>query len=104
VAALRADVDDVVDTAQALQVKEASTLIHSGLVELLAVLKRRAVEFKHTPTIGRTHGISCGADDVWVEAAETGLRRWSGTWHGLMRRPRALRVGKLSGAVGTFDT
>ncbi|MGC1423668.1 MAG: lyase family protein, partial [Terracidiphilus sp.] len=49
--------NDVVDTAQALQVKEASALIRTGLAALLAVLKRRAIEFKHTPTIGRTHGI-----------------------------------------------
>ena len=49
--------NDIVDTAQALQVKEASTLIRDGIAGLLAVLKRRAIEFKHTPTIGRTHGI-----------------------------------------------
>ena len=41
--------NDVVDTAQALQVKEASVLIRTGLVALMAVLKRRALEFKHTP-------------------------------------------------------
>src|ERR1035441_10341712 len=45
--------NDVVDTAQALQVNEASTLIREGLMALLGVLKRRAIEFKHTPTIGR---------------------------------------------------
>ena len=49
--------NDIVDTAQALQVKEASALIRAGIEGLLAVLKRRALEFKHTPTIGRTHGI-----------------------------------------------
>src|SRR5579863_2263084 len=49
--------NDVVDTAQSLQVKEASEHIRRGLVGLLEVLKRRAIEFKHTPTIGRTHGI-----------------------------------------------
>ncbi|HEV2214280.1 MAG TPA: lyase family protein, partial [Terracidiphilus sp.] len=49
--------NDVVDTAQALQVAEASGLIQAELLALLAVLKRRALEFKHTPTIGRTHGI-----------------------------------------------
>ena len=41
--------NDIVDTAQALQVKEASALIHHGIGALLDVLKRRAVEFKHTP-------------------------------------------------------
>src|ERR1035438_8122570 len=49
--------NDVVDTAQALQVKEASALLSEGITALSAVLKRRALEFKHTPTIGRTHGI-----------------------------------------------
>ena len=93
--------NDVVDTAQALQVKEASTLIRSGLVELLAVLKRRAVEFKHTPTIGRTHGIH-------AEPTTFGLKLLN--WYAEMQRNLArfdaaaedMRVGKLSGAVGTF--
>src|SRR6202167_3425904 len=49
--------NDIVDTAQALQIKEASALLRTGIEALLAVLKRRALEFKHTPTIGRTHGI-----------------------------------------------
>jgi len=49
--------NDIVDTAQALQVKEASEHIRKGLLALAEVLKRRALEFKHTPTIGRTHGI-----------------------------------------------
>src|SRR5437763_11034145 len=49
--------NDVVDTAQALQIKEASDLIAKDLKALRAVLKRRAFEFKDTPMIGRTHGI-----------------------------------------------
>ena len=49
--------NDVVDTAQALQIKAASALIREGILALAAVLKQRALEFKHTPTIGRTHGI-----------------------------------------------
>jgi adenylosuccinate lyase len=93
--------NDVVDTAQALQVKEASTLIRSGLVEMLAVLKRRAVEFKHTPTIGRTHGIH-------AEPTTFGLKLLN--WYAEMARnlvrfdaaAEDMRVGKLSGAVGTF--
>ena len=48
---------DVVDTAQALQIREASRLILEGLNALAAVLRRRAVEFALTPTIGRTHGV-----------------------------------------------
>jgi adenylosuccinate lyase len=93
--------NDVVDTAQALQVKEASSLIRTGLGSLLAVLKRRAIEFKHTPTIGRTHGIH-------AEPTTFGLKLLN--WYAEMGRNLArfdaaaedMRVGKLSGAVGTF--
>jgi adenylosuccinate lyase len=93
--------NDVVDTAQALQVKEASTLICRGIEELLAVLRRRAIEFKHTPTIGRTHGIH-------AEPTSFGLKLLN--WYAEMQRnlkrfeaaAEDMRVGKLSGAVGTF--
>jgi len=93
--------NDVVDTAQALQVKEVSALIREGLTALLAVLKRRALEFKHTPTIGRTHGIH-------AEPTTFGLKILN--WYAEMERNVArfdaaaedMRVGKLSGAVGTF--
>ena len=93
--------NDVVDTAQALQVKEASAIIRKGLVDFLEVLKRRALEFKHTPTIGRTHGIN-------AEPTTFGLKLLN--WYAEMQRNLArfdaaaedMRVGKLSGAVGTF--
>ncbi len=93
--------NDIVDTAQALQVAEASGLIRAGLDALLAVLKRRALEFKHTPTIGRTHGIH-------AEPTTFGLKLLN--WYAEMQRNLArfdaaaedMRVGKLSGAVGTF--
>src|SRR5579859_4607299 len=49
--------NDVVDTAQALQIHEACLIIRNDLEALKTVLKRRALEFQHTPTIGRTHGI-----------------------------------------------
>jgi adenylosuccinate lyase len=93
--------NDIVDTAQALQVKQASHLIRGGLAGLLAVLKRRALEFKYTPTIGRTHGIH-------AEPTTFGLKLLN--WYAEMERNAArfeaaaedMRVGKLSGAVGTF--
>ena len=93
--------NDIVDTAQALQVKEASGLIRAGLVAFMDVLKRRALEFKHTPTIGRTHGIH-------AEPTTFGLKLLN--WYAEMQRNLArfdaaaedMRVGKLSGAVGTF--
>ncbi len=49
--------NDVVDTAQALQIREASRMIAAGLERLGEVLEKRAREFQHTPQIGRTHGI-----------------------------------------------
>jgi adenylosuccinate lyase len=93
--------NDIVDTAQALQVAEASALIQSGLAALLAVLKRRAIEFKHTPTIGRTHGIHAEPTTFglkllnWYAEMERNMTRFDAT-------AEDMRVGKLSGAVGTF--
>src|SRR6201985_2352349 len=92
---------DVVDTAQSLQLKEASAIIRSGIVALSETLKKRALEFKHTPIIGRTHGIH-------AEPSTFGLKLllwYSEMQRNLMRFDAAaedLRVGKLSGAVGTF--
>ena len=93
--------NDVVDTAQALQLKAASAIIAEGLRGLAAILKRRAQEFKHTPMVGRTHGIH-------AEPITFGLKL--ANWYAEVRRNIArfdraaeeVRVGKLSGAVGTF--
>jgi adenylosuccinate lyase len=93
--------NDVVDTAQALQLKAASAIIREDILRLLDVLKRRAIEFQHTPTIGRTHGIH-------AEPTTFGLKLLN--WYAEMRRNLKrfdlaaddLRIGKLSGAVGTF--
>ena len=93
--------NDIVDTAQGLQVKEASALIRTGLECLLAVLKRRAVEFKHTPTVGRTHGIHAEPTTFglkllnWYAETERNLARFDAA-------AEDMRIGKLSGAVGTF--
>jgi adenylosuccinate lyase len=93
--------NDVVDTAQALQVKAASVILRQGIVALADVLKARAIEFKHTPTVGRTHGIH-------AEPTTFGLKLLN--WYAEMQRnlvrfdaaAEQMRVGKLSGAVGTF--
>jgi adenylosuccinate lyase len=93
--------NDIVDTSQALQVMEASRLIRKGLEALLEVLKRRALEFKHTPTIGRTHGIHAEPTTFglkllnWYAEMERNLTRFDAA-------AEDMRVGKLSGAVGTF--
>ncbi len=91
--------NDVVDTAQALLVAQASAIIRQDIVRFLDVLKRRAVEFQHTPQIGRTHG-------VHAEPITFGLK--IANWYSEMQRnlerfdqaAEQMRVGKLSGAVG----
>jgi adenylosuccinate lyase len=91
--------NDVVDTAQALQVREASRLIAAGLEHLGEVLEKRAREFQHTPQIGRTHGIH-------AEPITFGLK--VANWFAENRRniarfgeaARQMAVGKISGAVG----
>jgi adenylosuccinate lyase len=93
--------NDVVDTAQALQIKAASQIIAHDLEQLRDVLARRAQEFRHTPMIGRTHGIH--AEPItfglklanWYTEIERNIQRFQ-------RAAEELRVGKLSGAVGTF--
>jgi adenylosuccinate lyase len=91
--------NDVVDTAQALLIKQASAIIREDLKKLRDVLKRRAWEFKDTPMIGRTHG-------VHAEPITFGLKlaNWySETLRNIERFELAadqMRVGKLSGAVG----
>jgi len=92
---------DVVDTAQALQIREASAIIRDGIFSLSEVLKRRALEFKNTPIIGRTHGIHAEPSTfglkllLWYSEMQRNLKRFDAA-------AEDLRVGKLSGAVGTF--
>jgi len=93
--------NDVVDTAQALQIRQASDIILAGIDKLIASLAERAHEFRHAVQVGRTHG-------VHAEPITFGLK--IALWYDEMRRNRsrfadaaeAIRVGKLSGAVGTF--
>jgi adenylosuccinate lyase len=92
--------NDVVDTAQALLVREASGLIEKGIARFGEVLEKRAWEFKDTPEIGRTHGIH-------AEPITFGLK--VANWYAENRRDaarfetaaREMAVGKISGAVGT---
>ena len=92
--------NDVVDTAQALLIGEASQLIERGIARFGEVLEQRAWEFKDTPEIGRTHGIH-------AEPITFGLK--IANWYAENRRDaarfesaaREMSVGKISGAVGT---
>ena len=73
----------------------------TGIVHLAEVLKARALEFKRTPIIGRTHGVHAEPTTfglkllLWFAEVERNLERFD-------TAAEALRVGKLSGAVGTF--
>ncbi len=93
--------NDVVDTAQALVLKQASAQVRLGIVALLDCLKRRAIEFKHTVQIGRTHGIHAEPITfglkiaLWYDEMSRGLTRFDAA-------AEDLRVGKISGAVGAF--
>jgi adenylosuccinate lyase len=93
--------NDVVDTAQALLIQQASSLIAGDLERLANVLERRAWEFKDTPMIGRTHGVHAEPITFGFKIANW----YSETQRNIVRFTAAsedLRVGKFSGAVGTF--
>ena len=93
--------NDVVDTAQALLIQQASSLIAGDLERLADVLERRAWEFKDTPMIGRTHGVHAEPITFGFKIANW----YSETLRNIARFQAAaedLRVGKFSGAVGTF--
>jgi len=91
--------NDVVDTAQALLVRDASQLIEAALVKFSEVLARRAQEFRHTPQIGRTHGIH--AEPItfglkianWYAENQRNIERFEDA-------SAQMRIGKISGAVG----
>ncbi len=93
--------NDVVDTAQALLILHASGIVADGVERLISVLKRRALEFKHTVQMGRTHGIH-------AEPITFGLK--IALWFDELKRNQVrfvaaaedMRAGKISGAVGTF--
>lgn len=92
---------DVVDTAQALILKDINELIHSDLTQFLHTLKTLATRYHHTPIIGRTHG-------VHAEITSFGLK-WLNFYDEMRRNLHRfesscldIEVGKLSGAVGNF--
>lgn len=92
---------DVMDTALALQLKEASALLVGDVRELMGVLRRQAFRYKKVPMIGRTHGVHAEPITfglklaLWHEEVKRHLAR-------LQRAADEVSVGKISGAVGTF--
>ncbi|HLL72213.1 MAG TPA: adenylosuccinate lyase [Pyrinomonadaceae bacterium] len=92
---------DVVDTANALLLRDACDLLLAKIDALLEVLRRRAHEFKETPQIGRTHGVHAEPTSfgltfaLWFDEMRRNRKR-------LKRARKAVAVGKISGAVGAF--
>ncbi len=92
---------DVVDTAQALQIRQASELIENELLLLLETIKKQAFRYRRTPIMGRTHGmhaepLTLGLKfTVWYAEMERNLDRFR-------RGRRRAEVGKISGPVGSF--
>jgi adenylosuccinate lyase len=92
---------DVLDTSTGVLLGEAGNLLLAAVADLFDVVKRRAIEFRDTPMIGRTHGI-------WAEPTSFGLKLANWTFE-LQRDHERLSdavadvaVGKISGAVGTY--
>jgi adenylosuccinate lyase len=93
---------DVLDTALAVQLKQSADLLLKGLNELKALLGRRAKEFKHTVMVGRTHGVHAEPTTfglklaLWFAETARNVER-------LHAAKEAIAVGKISGAVGTYQ-
>jgi len=94
---------DVIDTALSLQLVEATEILSQDIKELISVLAQKAIEHKYTVMIGRTHGIHAEPTSfglklaLWVEEMKRNKLR-------LTEAKRAIAVGKISGAVGTYAT
>jgi len=94
---------DVIDTALSLQLKEAAKLLAQDTEELIAVLKDKAIEHKHTIMIGRTHGVHAEPITfglklaLWAQEMKRNAAR-------LAEAEKIISVGKTSGAVGTYAT
>jgi len=94
---------DVIDTALSLQLIEASEILSQDIKELISVLAREAIQHKYTAMIGRTHGVHAEPISfgfklaLWTEEMRRNLQR-------LAEAEKAIAVGKISGAVGTYAT
>lgn len=92
---------DILDTSMAISLRDAADLIIQGMGELLQVIKRMALEHKHTIMVGRTHGVHAEPITfglkllIWYEETRRNLER-------LQRARENIRYGKISGAVGTY--
>jgi adenylosuccinate lyase len=94
---------DVMDTALSLQIKQASNILLDDLTELIKVLENKAIEYKNTLMIGRTHGVHAEPITfglkmaLWSEEMKRNFKR-------LVEAQNNINIGKISGAVGTYAT
>ncbi|MFA5629205.1 MAG: adenylosuccinate lyase [Dehalococcoidales bacterium] len=94
---------DVMDTALSLQLVEASEILNEDIKGLLSVLVEKAIKYKYTVMIGRTHGIHAEPTSfglklaLWIEEMQRNRQR-------LAEATKMIAVGKISGAVGTYAT
>ena len=94
---------DIIDTALSLQLVEAIDLLSQDIKELISVLAQKAIKHKYTIMMGRTHGIHAEPISfglklaLWIEEMKRNAQR-------LVEAKRAIAVGKISGAVGTYAT
>ncbi|WNF36884.1 adenylosuccinate lyase [Bacillaceae bacterium IKA-2] len=92
---------DVVDTALSYLLKQANTIIEKDLINFIEILKNKAIEHKDTVMMGRTHGVHAEPTTfglklaLWYEEMKRNLERFQ-------QAAETVRVGKLSGAVGTY--
>jgi adenylosuccinate lyase len=94
---------DVIDTALSLQIIEATELLNQDIKELISALVEKAIKYKYTPMMGRTHGVHAEPTSfglklaLWIEEMHRNRQR-------LVEAERVIAVGKISGAVGTYAT
>jgi adenylosuccinate lyase len=94
---------DVLDTSLAVQLQEATALLLAGMDRVLAAVKKRALEHRRTPMMGRSHGIHAEPTTFGLKLAGW-FDAWSRRRSLLERAGRTVAVGKISGAVGTFQS
>ena len=92
---------DVLDTCLSVQLTQAADMLLADLDDVLAALRKRAFEFKHTPTIGRSHGIHAEPTSFGLKLAGHYAEFMRGKER-LQAARKEIAVAALSGAVGTF--
>lgn len=94
---------DIMDTALSLQLIEAVAILEKDIRDFTAVLKAKAIEYKDTPIMGRTHGVHAEPTTFGLKLA-LWYEEMKRNWKRLQQAKKAISVGKISGVVGTYST